>query len=222
MSQYRIIIVDDHPLVRDALKQTLELSLVNPALIETGCMEDLIKVLGNDSNADLILLDLTIPGVQGFSGLVHLREKYPQLPVAIISAKDDYETIHRCMELGAVGFMPKTLPVFVIRDAVVGLLKGTIWTPPQYSPNKPDKEENFEIINRLRSLTPQQARVLGMVSQGMLNKQIAYELGVSEATIKAHVSAILSKLAVVSRTQAAIAACKIDDKYWRNHPPKIA
>ena len=209
----RIIIVDDHPLFRDALKQTLELSLNDPELIEIGGMQELSDFLAKTIDIDLILLDLTIPGVQGFSGLIHLREQHPELPVAIISATDNQETIRRSLELGASAFVPKSLPIEEVRDAINKILAGETWTPADYDPTRPENNENAEIMARLGTLTPQQKRVLKMLSEGMLNKQIAYDLEVSEATIKAHVSAILKKLEVSSRTQAAITISKIDNAF---------
>ena len=210
MPNQRIIIVDDHPLFRDALKQTLEMALDNPELIEIDTMQALNDQLAQDTNIDLILLDLSIPGVQGFSGLIHLRGQHPALPVAIISATDTHETIHRCYDLGALAFIPKTLPIEDVQAAISLILDGEIWIPENYDPDRKVDDKNAETIARLGTLTPQQKRVLKMLSEGMLNKQIAYELNVSEATIKAHVSAILKKLGVSSRTQAAIAISKVD------------
>ena len=213
MSEHRIIIVDDHPLFRDALKKTLELTLDNPEILTFGNMKDLTTHLDTNNEADVVLLDLMIPGVQGLSGLIQLREKHPAIPVVVITATDTPETIRRCFELGALGFIPKTLPIDEVKVAVTAILKGETWMPATYDPNKVEVSENAEIIARLGTLTPQQKRVLKMLSEGMLNKQIAYELSVSEATIKAHVSAILKKLAVSSRTQAAITVSKIDSVF---------
>jgi len=209
----RIIIVDDHPLFRDALKKTLELTLAEPELLTFGNMEELTAHLTNDNEADLVLLDLMIPGVQGFSGLLQLREQHPALPVAIISATDTPETIRRCYEHGALAFIPKTLPIEDVKSAINTILDGETWMPEGYDPNNVEVGENAETIARLGTLTPQQKRVLKMLSEGMLNKQIAYELNVSEATIKAHVSAILKKLAVSSRTQAAITVSKVNNAF---------
>ena len=210
MPKQHIIIVDDHPLFRDALKQTLAIGLDDPELIEIGTMQDLNNHLIDNTDIDLILLDLSIPGVQGYSGLIHLRQQHPEMPVAIISATDTHEIIHRCFELGALGFIPKTLPIEHVQAAINLLLNGEIWMPENYDPDRKVDDKNAKTMARLGTLTPQQKRVLKMLSEGLLNKQIAYELNVSEATIKAHVSAILKKLAVSSRTQAAIVISKID------------
>ena len=213
MPDHCIIIVDDHPLFRDALKHALEQALPKPQLIELGSMSELTDRLRANIEVDLILLDLSIPGVQGFSGLIHLREQHPTLPVAIVSATDNNETIRRCLDLGALGFIPKTLPIEQVIVAVQAILSGETSIPDKYDPDLIENDPNSEIKARLGTLTPQQKRVLKMLSDGMLNKQIAYDLTVSEATIKAHVSAILKKLEVSSRTQAAIAVSKIDGDF---------
>jgi DNA-binding NarL/FixJ family response regulator len=155
-----------------------------------------------------------MPGVRGFSGLMFLRAQYPSVPVVVVSANDDPAVIRRCMAFGASGFIPKTLGVETMRAAIARVLEGGVWTPPDVDlSGKPDAA-TADLINRLASLTPQQVRVLMMLSEGLLNKQIAYGLGVSEATVKAHVSAILQKLGVESRTQAVIAAAKIEPDSW--------
>jgi DNA-binding NarL/FixJ family response regulator len=143
-----------------------------------------------------------------------LRAQYPSLPVAIVSANDDPVVIRHCMEFGAAGFLPKTLGVEVLRAAIARVLAGEMWTPPDVELAGTADAETAALIRRLSTLTPQQVRVLMMLSGGLLNKQIAYELGVSEATVKAHVSAILQKLGVDSRTQAVIAAGKIETGQW--------
>ena len=128
------------------------------------------------------------------------------MPIVVVSANDDPAVIRRCMEFGASGFIPKTLGVDAMRAAIARVLRGGVWTPPDVDLTRQSDAETAATIARLATLTPQQVRVLMMLSGGLLNKQIAYELGVSEATVKAHVSAILQKLGVESRTQAVIAA----------------
>jgi len=128
--------------------------------------------------------------------------------------------IRRCMEFGAAGFIPKTLGIEVLRQAIGRVLQGEVWTPPDVDLTREREDETTATIARLATLTPQQVRVLMMLSGGLLNKQIAYELGVSEATVKAHVSAILQKLGVESRTQAVIAAGKIEAGQWPHHPAR--
>jgi DNA-binding NarL/FixJ family response regulator len=160
------------------------------------------------------LLDLTMPGVRGFSGLMYLRAQYPSVPIIVVSANDDPGVIRRCMDFGASGFIPKTLGIEAMRTAVARVFEGGLWTPADIDLTGGSDVETADLMARLASLTPQQVRVLMMLSEGLLNKQIAYELGVSEATVKAHVSAILQKLGVESRTQAVIAAAKIEAGQW--------
>jgi DNA-binding NarL/FixJ family response regulator len=155
-----------------------------------------------------------MPGVRGFSGLMYLRAQYPMVPIVVVSAKDEPTVIRRCMEFGASGFIPKTLGVEPLREAIARVLQGGIWTPPDVDLKGDADIGTAELMTRLATLTPQQVRVLMMLSGGLLNKQIAYELHVSEATVKAHVSAILQKLGVESRTQAVIAAAKIESGQW--------
>jgi DNA-binding NarL/FixJ family response regulator len=156
-----------------------------------------------------MMLDLTMPGASGLSALMMIRAEHPDIPVAVISASDDQITIRRALELGASAFIPKSSGIDDIRTAIATVLEGGIWTPPGFDPGREHDPDMERLISRLKTLTPQQTRVLGMIGEGLLNKQIAYELGVSEATIKAHVSAILLKLDVDSRTQAVIQLGKI-------------
>ena len=209
MAENRIAIVDDHPLFRDALNQSLRSAFESLETLEAGSMSELTELLARDPNIDLVLLDLNMPGVQAFSGLLYLRAQYPQIPVAIVSAIDEPKTIRRALDFGASGFVPKSQPVEQIRKAVEAVLDGEIWTPSEIDLDSTASSEDEELIARLAKLTPQQVRVLMMLSEGLLNKQIAFELSVSEATIKAHVSAILQKLGVDSRTQAVIAINRV-------------
>jgi DNA-binding NarL/FixJ family response regulator len=208
------LIADDHPLFRGALREAVSGLFSHAEIGEAGTFEEVTDFLERGSDVDLILLDLNMPGVRGFSGLMYLRAQYPGLPIVVVSANDDPAVIRRCMEFGASGFIPKTLGVDAMRQAIAGVLHGGLWTPPDVDLARPSDAETTALITRLSSLTPQQVRVLMMLSGGLLNKQIAYELGVSEATVKAHVSAILQKLGVESRTQAVIAAGRIESGQW--------
>lgn len=211
----RFIIVDDHPLFRGALKQALSSAFEKADIGEAGSLDELTQRIGEDKDIDLILLDLTMPGVQGLSGLLFLRVQYPEIPVVVVSANEQPATISRCIEFGASGFVPKSEPVENIRGAVRAVLDGGVWTPKDIDLSRRADPETNDLLSRLSTLTPQQVRVLMMLGEGLLNKQIAYKLGVSEATIKAHVSAILQKLGVDSRTQAVIAINKIDSGDWQ-------
>jgi DNA-binding NarL/FixJ family response regulator len=210
MPIYRVIIVDDHPLFRAALKQALSGAFKGIELDEAGTLDAVTARLDRDSDVDLVLLDLKMPGVQGLSGLMFLRAQYPAVPIAIVSASDEPHIIRRALDLGASGFIPKSLAVEEMRRAVAAILEGGVWAPEGVDAASPADREGDALAQRVASLTPQQMRVLMMLKEGLLNKQIAFQLGVSEATVKAHVSAILQKLDVGSRTQAVIAAGRID------------
>ena len=215
---HHLLIADDHPLFRGALREAVIGLLGHAEVAEAGTFEEVSELLERDGDVDLILLDLRMPGVRGFSGLMYLRAQYPSLPIVVVSANDDPAVIRRCMEFGASGFIPKTLGVEALREAIRRILQGEVWTPPDVDLTRQDDAGTAALIARLSTLTPQQVRVLMMLSGGLLNKQIAFELGVSEATVKAHVSAILQKLGVESRTQAVIAAGKIEAGQW----PQVA
>ena len=211
---HRFVIADDHPLFRRALKDALARLFADAEVVEAGSFDEIAQIIDSAAEPDLILLDLAMPGVRGFSGLLYLRAQCPSVPVVVISANEDPGVIRRCLEFGASGFIPKTVAASTIRDAVVEVLQGGIWSPPGIPLGRAGSPEAKRLLARLATLTPQQVRVLMMLSEGLLNKQIAYELGVSEATVKAHVSAILQKLGVDSRTQAVIAASRIELGQW--------
>jgi len=211
---HRFVIADDHPLFRGALKEAVSNLFEGAKVFEAGGFEDLQSLLERESDIDLVLLDLTMPGVRGFSGLLYLRAQFPGVPVVIVSATEEPDVIRRCMEFGASGFLPKTLGVEAMGSAIRKVLEGGVWVPPDVDLTAGPDVETRNLVAKLSTLTPQQVRVLMMLSEGLLNKQIAFELAVSEATVKAHVSAILQKLGVESRTQAVIAASKIEAGQW--------
>jgi DNA-binding NarL/FixJ family response regulator len=210
MAGTRILIVDDHPLFREALKQAISGGVGNATVELAASLDAATAILDQDDDYDLVLLDLRMPGVQGLSGLIYLRAQYPNVPVVIITAADDHGLVQKALNLNASGFIPKTSGIDTIIAAVNTVLKGDVWVPEGTGQPNPADRETDEIARRIATLTAQQIRVLMMLKEGLLNKQIAYELNVSEATIKAHVSAILQKLNVSSRTQAVIAAGRID------------
>ena len=213
------MIADDHPLFRGALREAISGLLEKVDIAEAGTFNEVAELLERGSEVDLVLLDLTMPGVRGFSGLMYLRAQYPGVPVIVVSANDDPAAIRRCMEFGASGFIPKTLGIEGMRAAISRILGGGVGTPPDVDLSAGSDAETAALMTRMATLTPQQVRVLMMLSEGMLNKQIAYQLSVSEATVKAHVSAILQKLGVESRTQAVIAAAKIETGHWSQGAP---
>jgi DNA-binding NarL/FixJ family response regulator len=211
---HRLVIADDHPLFRGALRQAVSGLFDRADIGEAGTFEEMTELLERGGEVDLILLDLRMPGARGFSGLMYLRAQYPAVPIVVVSGNEDPAVIRRCMEFGASGFIPKTLGADPLRAAIAAVLRGEVWTPPDVDLSRGADAGSAAVIARLATLTPQQVRVMMMLSGGLLNKQIAYELGVSEATVKAHVSAILQKLGVDSRTQAVIAAGRIEAGQW--------
>lgn len=212
---HKFVIADDHPLFRGALKQAIAGLADVSSVLEAGDFESVKALVAANEDIDIVLLDLSMPGASGLSGLISLRGIHATVPVVIVSAHDDPETIRRALELGASGFISKSASMDNIRSAIEAVLSGEITAPGDIDLGVERDPEISDLIKRLQSLTPQQTRVLGMLAEGLLNKQIAYELSVSEATIKAHVSAILQKLNVESRTQAVIVAARIAGHQWR-------
>jgi DNA-binding NarL/FixJ family response regulator len=202
---YDILIADDHPLFRSALRQALRDGLGETvSLSEVGSISELQQRLAERADWDLVLLDLNMPGAYGFSGLAQMRGQYPQIPVILISAQEEPTIARRARDFGASGFIPKSASLEAIQAAVQSVLDGSVCWPPGIDNPPGMSDEQQQISERIASLTPQQFRVLTMVCDGLLNKQIAYELDVSEATVKAHVTAIFRKLNVRTRTQAAL------------------
>jgi DNA-binding NarL/FixJ family response regulator len=199
-----ILVVDDHPLYREALVSAVRSLGEGIKISVSGTFDDAITVLSEDLEKDLVLLDLHMPDSKGLSGLSQMRARFPSIPVIIVSATEDPAIIRKSIAMGASGYVRKSSDIEQMRAAIQQVLSGEIYTPSDIDLNVDADSEEAELIERLNSLTPQQTRVLGMLGKGLLNKQIAYELSVSEATVKAHVSAILLKLRVDSRTQAVI------------------
>jgi DNA-binding NarL/FixJ family response regulator len=205
MAAYEILIADDHPLFRSALQQALALGLgTDVNLVEVASIAELEVCLSAKADWDLVLLDLNMPGAYGFSGLVLLRGQYPHIPVVMVSAQEDPRVVVRSREFGASGFIPKSSALDVIQRAVRQVLEGDVWWPVSGEETVVLAPEVRAASAGLASLTPKQFRVLAMLCEGMLNKQIGYELGVSEATVKAHITGIFRKLGVRTRTQAVL------------------
>jgi DNA-binding NarL/FixJ family response regulator len=207
----RVIIVDDHALVRDGLRTVLEQAFPACETLEADGLEPALHLLDTAGEADLVLLDLLIPGIEGLSGLETLRERYPATPVVIVSGVTDRQVVHAALAAGAAGFLPKSLSRGALLEAFTHVLSGGIYEPEMTAADTPFAagDEERAIHARIAALTPQQRVVLGKLVAGRLNKQIAYELDVSMTTVKAHVSAILHKLQVFSRTQAVILANRV-------------
>ncbi len=207
----KVIVADDHPLFRTAIKEALQESQGETNFLEASSFETLQELVDQNQDVDLVLLDLHMPGVSGFAGLVYLCNRYPSVPVVIISANEDPVVIKRALDHGAAGFIPKSSDIKTITNAIGDILMGEIWAPVSEQANLPGNNvSEVALAERMAQLTPQQFKVLMLVSQGLLNKQIAYDMGISEATVKAHVTAIMSKLGVSNRTQAVLVASKLD------------
>lgn len=206
----KLLIADDHPLFRDALRRAAEVLLPNARIVEADSVAALQTVLEKEPDTDLLLLDLHMPGATGFSGLVYVRAHHPSVPVIVVSGNEEPQVMKRAMAHGASAYIPKSSSTDRMRDAIQAVLEGDIWLPPEVTAaDHRLSADEADIARRVRELTPQQFRVLMMLADGLLNKQIAYELGVSEATIKAHMTAILKKLGASNRTQAVVAAARL-------------
>lgn len=206
----RVLIIDDHPLVRDGLRSVIAISFDSCEIFEAAGMDEAIATLEKQDNFDLILLDLNIPDVRRLDGLRLLRERFPILPVVMVSGAFDRAIVQEALAAGAAGFIPKSLKRSAIVDALHRVVSGEIYLPEVLGETTAPSGEEADIARRIDSLTPQQKTVLSHLVQGRLNKQIAHDLGVSMTTIKAHVSAILQKLGVLSRTQAVIKANRVN------------
>jgi DNA-binding NarL/FixJ family response regulator len=211
-SASRFLIIDDHPLFREALHSAVELAYPNSDTLDAASLDEANQLLQDDAGFDLALLDLSMPGVKGMDGLLHLRTHYPRLPVVVVSGAEDPPIIAQVLAYGAAGFIPKSSKKTTLADAIQQVMNGAVYVPETYADGAEDPidVDTRKMIERLSSLTPQQIRVLQMICNGLLNKQIAYELSVGETTVKAHVSEILRKLSVSSRTQAVIEVNRLE------------
>ncbi len=204
--QKKIIIAEDHPLFRSALRFALRDIVDDVQLSEADSIDVLQRIMEKREKADLILLDLNMPGAHGFSGLHFIKGQYPECPVVVISSHEDTDTMVKAMHIGAVAYIPKSSQPEILKEALATVIKGNQWftsaTKEAFQSQLKSKANKTEV--GIAALTPQQFRILGMIGEGLLNKQIGYELGISEATVKAHVTAIFKKLGVRNRTQAVI------------------
>ena len=201
MSVPTLLVADDHPLFRAALIQVLHARFPRFQTLEAASAATLDKALEEHPEVELVLLDLAMPGARGFSSLLHVRGGYPQIPVVVVSSNEHPRVIRRAQQFGAAGFIPKSAPAEDMAAAIEAVLEGDNWFPPMAAERS---EADAALAARLAQLTPQQFRVLLYMADGLLNKQIAHELGLAENTVKVHVTAILKKLECYSRTQAAV------------------
>ncbi|WP_431856098.1 response regulator [Azospirillum sp.] len=203
---YRVLVADDHPLMRTALRQTIAQALGEAEVAEAARFEQIAPLLEGPEPTDIIILDLHMPGMSGFIGLMMLRADHPAIPVLVVSASEDHATIRRAIDCGASGFVPKSAPNTEIGEAIRAVLDGEIWMP---TVEEVDDSTDADPEQRIAGLTPKELRVLAGIAEGKLNKQIAYEMAISEKTVKAHVTTILRKMGVLTRTQAAVIASQL-------------
>ena len=204
-----LLIADDHPLYRDALRGALSVSLQDIRLLEAGDLPSTIELL-NKEDVDLLLLDLHMPGSNDLFGLLHVLKLYSDLPVAVVSGTEDPLIISKIVGCGALGFIPKTAGANDIAKAIKSILDGNVWLPESVSGKIEEVDEAFsKLADNVASLTPSQYKVLCFMREGLLNKQIGYNLDIAEATVKAHVTAIFRKLGINNRTQAVLIASQL-------------
>lgn len=213
----QIMIVDDHPLFRSALKEALELSLDNVVCSESASLLELEQGLSKNQSPDLLLLDLQMPDANGFSGLAHLRAQHPELAIVLISAHDSQDVMQSAKQFGARGFISKSSDINSIRSAITDVMNGEDHFPDLVdSADGGTVHTKADLLEKISSLTAKQYEVFHHCSQGLLNKQIAYEMGVTEATVKAHITAIMRKLEINNRTQIVMISNSVKDRLIQN------
>ena len=205
----RALIADDHPLVRDGLRTVLLVTFDSCELFEASTVDEAMAIIEREGDFDLVLLDLNMPGMAGLAGLRGMRERFPSLPVVIVSGSTDRSQIAAALAAGAAGFVPKSMRRSAIVAALKTVLDGGIFTPDDFGGNEAPSDDEAGVRARIATLTPAQRLVLQRLVAGRLNKEVAWELDISMTTVKAHVSAILAKLQVFSRTQAVILANRV-------------
>lgn len=209
----KILIVDDHPMFREALRGAIKIALANAQVFEAGGISAACETIRAEPGIEIVLLDLSMPGTTSFDGLMLMRSSFPRIPIMVVSGLDDPRIVQEAIRLGAAGFVPKSVDKATLGKAISEVLNGSVFVPADLAQTVPGAcaaSDTTDITTRLAELTPAQLRVLQLIRHGRLNKQIAHELGVSETTVKAHVSEILRKLKVVSRTQAVIETAQLD------------
>ncbi|MDX1677192.1 response regulator transcription factor [Arsukibacterium sp.] len=208
----KLIVADDHPLFRNALINAISSTFVTKATIETDSFDTTCTALEQHPDTDLLLLDLHMPGNCGFLGLIQLRKNYPSLPIVVISASEDLDVIRRVIAFGASAYIPKSANPLDISTALNAVLAGELWVPANLQKSVFQEQgagEDLDLAAKVAQLTQQQYKVLYYLTEGWLNKQIAYDLHISEATVKAHITAIFRKLGCTNRTQVVIQAQRL-------------
>ena len=209
-----IILVDDHPLFREALRSMIRLGLPQGRIEEAASIPAARALLGDRPSLDLITLDLSMKGVTGFDGLMTLRIAYPRIPILVVSAHEEPRIVREALQLGASGYVPKSSGKAIYMEAIREITSGGVFVPDILSPANERLAERHAppsaATDKIATLTPAQMTVLSLIKRGKINKQIAYELGIGDSMVKAHVSEIMRKLGVSNRTQVAICASSLD------------
>lgn len=208
----RFLIVDDHPLFREALENAIRWATPHANIVEATSIDEALAVL-ESNEIELTFLDLSMPGTTGLSGLVRIRKAFPRSPIVVVSCHQDSQIVASVLSLGVSGYIPKSTSKEELAHSIGEVLKGAVYLPSCYrgiTGRRRSKAPAQDLLKRLHELTPQQLKVLDMLRRGLQNKQIAYELNIRETTVKVHVSEILRKLNVISRTKAIIEMSKID------------
>ncbi|MEO7050795.1 MAG: response regulator transcription factor [Rhodanobacter sp.] len=202
-----ILIADDHPLFRDALQRAVLAALPQAQVRNADSVHALLDLIEQFPDAELLLLDLHMPGARGYSALAHIRGQYPGLPIIVVSGHEEAQVARRALAHGASAYIPKSTAGTDIVAAIHAVLDGDVWLPHELLGGPAQlRPDEHAAAAQIAALTPQQFRVMSMIAEGLLNKQIAYDLGVSEATVKAHMTTIMRKLGVNNRTQVALVA----------------
>ncbi|MFT5275075.1 MAG: DNA-binding NarL/FixJ family response regulator [Saprospiraceae bacterium] len=204
-----IIIADDHPLFRQALRETIAPLFPDASILDIESLEE-TKIILETTDIELLLLDLKMPDTEGLTGLMMIKGTYPQLPVIVISATEDNATVRACIQAGASAYIFKSASLQDIRDTITAVNAGEVYVPERVNNSISDAEQTeLDNIAKVSSLTPAQLRVFYFLCEGQMNKQIAYEMSITEATVKAHITSIYKKLGVRTRTQAVLLASSL-------------
>ena len=206
----KFLIADDHPLYREALVSALQLLFKNVDIIQSDGLDPTLDALQKNSDLDLVLLDLNMPGCDNFHGLIRVTQDFPQVPVAVVSASDSVEVVSTVMSLGAKGFIPKSTATQTIANALKWIMHGNNWLPEGMQSKIDNIKPTVDVARLVGGLTPKQFQVLKLLQNGLLNKQIAFDLNITEATVKAHISGVFRKLNVNTRTQAVLLFKNLD------------
>lgn len=203
----RVLIVDDHPLYSDAMSHALTLALSDCDITVTRTLHETFDFLDASNQPDLVLFDLKLPDVTGISGFIELRKRIPNARILVISSLESYDLVQSLLEEGAEGFLPKDTSASNLRKVIAEITSGRRYVPKKYSQVRDEGAPRycaFQETPELSNLTPQQVRILKLICVGKPNKQIAYEMSLAEATVKAHITALLRRLGVRNRTQAVV------------------